>query len=131
MAAAAPGGTVPPAGGKGAAGGSVPSSSLTSTGQRSHDPRFDPPARVAKGGECVARLARAVRVRTARTVRLVRQPADRCALLRGRLLLLHAPWQSYHCHRVPLGIELTERGWLDGHGIEPEPVEPASVVHRR
>ena len=49
----------------------------------------------------------------------------------GRLLLFHAPWQSYHCHRVPLGIELTERGWLDGHGILPEPVESESVVHRR
>ena len=44
----------------------------------------------------------------------------------GRLLLLHTPRQMNRCLDTPLAIELTERGWLHGHGIDPDSVGPAS-----
>jgi hypothetical protein len=28
----------------------------------------------------------------------------------GRLLLLHSPWRSYRCNRMPLGLVITEQG---------------------
>jgi hypothetical protein len=37
----------------------------------------------------------------------------------GRLLLRHTPRQLDRCYSTPLAIELTERGWLHGHGITP------------
>jgi hypothetical protein len=44
----------------------------------------------------------------------------------GRLLLLHLPRQRNRCLNTPLGIELTERGWLFGQGIDPDSVVPVS-----
>ncbi len=44
----------------------------------------------------------------------------------GRPLLLHTPRQRNRCLDTPLGIELTERGWLHGHGIDPDSVVPVS-----
>jgi hypothetical protein len=44
----------------------------------------------------------------------------------GRLLLLHTPRQLRRCYSTPLGIELTERGWLRASGIDPDSVGPAS-----
>lgn len=44
----------------------------------------------------------------------------------GRLLVLHTPRQMRRCLDTPLAIELTDRGWLRGHGIDPDSVGPAS-----
>lgn len=44
----------------------------------------------------------------------------------GRLLLLHTPWQMSRCLDTPLAIELTDRGWLYGHGVDPDSVVPVS-----
>jgi hypothetical protein len=43
----------------------------------------------------------------------------------GRLMLLHTPRQTNSCYDIPLAIELTDRGWLRIHGIDPESVDAA------
>jgi hypothetical protein len=40
----------------------------------------------------------------------------------GRLMALHTPRQLRRCEQTPMAIELTDRGWLYGNGIEPESV---------
>jgi hypothetical protein len=48
----------------------------------------------------------------------------------GGLPLLHTPWQYRRCLDTPLGITLTDPGWLYANGIDPrstpEPVVPVS-----
>lgn len=46
----------------------------------------------------------------------------------GRLLLLHTPRQWNRCLDTPTAIELTERGWLVGSGIDPDSTAPVSHV---
>jgi hypothetical protein len=43
----------------------------------------------------------------------------------GRLVLLHTPSQLDRCYDTPLGIELTDRGWLHTQGIAPESIDAA------
>jgi hypothetical protein len=40
----------------------------------------------------------------------------------GRLVLAHTPRQLDRCYSTPLAIELTDRGWLYGQGIDPDSV---------
>ena len=44
----------------------------------------------------------------------------------GRLLLLHTPRQRRRCIDTPLAIAITDRGWLYGHGVDPDSVVPVS-----
>ena len=46
----------------------------------------------------------------------------------GRRVIWHTPRQWNRCIDTPLGIELTDRGWLHANGIDPdsEPVVPVS-----
>jgi hypothetical protein len=44
----------------------------------------------------------------------------------GRLMILHSPRQERRCAGTPMAIELTERGWLYGEGIDPDSVVPVS-----
>jgi hypothetical protein len=46
----------------------------------------------------------------------------------GRLLLAHTPRQWDRCCRMPLGIVLTDRGWLLAQGLDPDAAEPAHVA---
>jgi hypothetical protein len=46
----------------------------------------------------------------------------------GRRVIWHTPRQWNRCLDTPLGIKLTDRGWLRSNGIDPdsEPVVPVS-----
>jgi hypothetical protein len=46
----------------------------------------------------------------------------------GRLLVLHTPRQLDRCYDTPLGIVLTDRGWLRAHGLDPDAAPPAHVA---
>ena len=48
-----------------------------------------------------------------------------------RLLLAHAPWQSYRCNRVPLPFELTDKGraLVAGDDMAIEPADGWLVVN--
>jgi hypothetical protein len=49
----------------------------------------------------------------------------------GRLLALHAPWQSYRCNRTPLPFEITDKGraLLAGDPMAVEPADDRLIVH--
>jgi hypothetical protein len=42
----------------------------------------------------------------------------------GRLVVLHSPWALFVCERVPMPIEITDKGWEAL--AESEPVVPVS-----
>ena len=59
-----------------------------------------------------------------------RLTGERC-LACGRLLALHAPWQSYRCNRTPLPFEITDKGraFLAGDPMAFEPADNQLIAH--